>query len=373
MSSEIPNYARWSRLSYALTDSLDLNALLLSLVTVALLWLGWSGLEAAFGSSEEPSVQSPTIPSAGTLIKELPNRPRSALRQVGGQLVDPIRSVMRPWLFVLNRSSGSTRRLQGALAGIWSLCVMSLVGCAIARVMVVRAADEIEGIGAKTALLFAFRRAGSLLSAPVGVLVVVGLLAIPGAMLGLLGRADSLMVHHIVSGLLFIPILCGLVMSLLLIGLCVGWPLMVLTVAAESEDGFDAVSRAFSYAGQRPIQVALMLAFGLALGLVGFLAVDQIAGASMKVARWTVSLGGSKALASGLFDPEGTAWSWGRFVNWILAAWTHSYFWAVCARVYLTLRREIDGTPWDDYFHSDRGGPVERASVGENPVPSTSS
>ena len=51
--------------------------------------------------------------------------------------------------------------------------------------------------------------------------------------------------------LLFIPLILGLVMAILLVGLLAGWPLMHASVAAEADDTLDALSRSFSYLNQR--------------------------------------------------------------------------------------------------------------------------
>ena len=50
---------------------------------------------------------------------------------------------------------------------------------------------------------------------------------------------------------LFIPLVLGLVMAILLVGLLAGWPLMHASVAAEADDTLDALSRTFSYLNQR--------------------------------------------------------------------------------------------------------------------------
>ena len=46
--------------------------------------------------------------------------------------------------------------------------------------------------------------------------------------------------------------LAGLAMSLILLGLAVGWPLMLASIAIEDADAFDAFSRVYNYLFARP-------------------------------------------------------------------------------------------------------------------------
>ena len=66
-------------------------------------------------------------------------------------------------------------------------------------------------------------------------------------------------------------------MTLVLIPLAVGWPLMHATVAAEAEDGFDALSRSFAYVHHRPWHYAAYVALVWALGILGLIVVDLFA------------------------------------------------------------------------------------------------
>ncbi len=46
-------------------------------------------------------------------------------------------------------------------------------------------------------------------------------------------------------------------------------------------------------------------------------------------------------------------------VVWLLAyGWVYSYFWSAAAQIYLLLRQDVDGTPWDDIHLPERDAAV---------------
>ena len=61
----------------------------------------------------------------------------------------------------------------------------------------------------------------------------------------------------IAGALWFLPLLAGLFMAVLLVGLFFGFPLMWATISAEGTDAFDALSRSYAYTYQRPLLYAL--------------------------------------------------------------------------------------------------------------------
>ncbi len=80
-----------------------------------------------------------------------------------------------------------------------------------------------------TALKFGLRKVGPLLGAPLGPLVGVAFFAALCGVLGLLYRIPGQAGATIAGVLAFLPLLAALVMTLILIGLVAGWPLMVAT------------------------------------------------------------------------------------------------------------------------------------------------
>lgn len=342
----------WSRLVGALADSLDPKALLLAVLCLGLLKAGWGGLDLAFA---KPAT-SLTVPEVGTLSRGLVEAPRKLLVRAGMRLAVPARAAVAPWAEVFSRGGD---RLHALIAGLWSLVVLSLMGGAIGRVLIVRAADEFEAVGLRSALDYALRRAGSLLAAPLCLLIAAGLIALPGLAVGILMGSASPTLSGLASALGFVPLIGGLALAVLLVGLAAGWPLMVLTVAAEGEDGFDAVSRAYSYLGHQPLRFAALLLLAIALGVVGLLAIDAMAALTLHMARWSVSL-----FSSDPPRPFEARSSWGQVVGWGVAAWPFSYFWAAASRIYLVLRGVVDGAPWDDFHRPEREAGLDPMRLG---------
>ncbi len=204
------------------------------------------------------------------------------------------------------------------------------------------------------ALGFAGRKWFPLIGAPLSPLLAVALCAAFCAGFGLLYRLP-IALGPIVAGLFaFLPLLAGLVMAILVIGLAVGWPLMHATVAAEAEDGFDALSRSYAYVKHRPAYYAAYAALAWAIGTVGVVFVDVFAGLVLHLTQWGLSFGASKDVLLGLsrYDAPATVASLARNLHafWLAAVrllahgWIYSYFWTTAAVIYLLLRHDVDGT-----------------------------
>jgi hypothetical protein len=191
-----------------------------------------------------------------------------------------------------------------------------------------------------------------LILAPAYPLLALAFCALPGLVLGLLYRIPT---GPAVAGVfLFIPLLAGLVMTLLVAALLAGWPMFHAAVATGADDALDALSRTYSYLNQRLILFAAGAAIAWVAGLAGLLLVDWLAGGVFRLTRWSLSLGGPPAEIAALFG-RGPADQWPvassihRFwlgaVRLLAQAWAYSYFWSAATLLYLWLRHEVDGTP----------------------------
>src|SRR5208283_4384771 len=91
------------------------------------------------------------------------------------------------------------------------------------------------------------------------------------------------------DGLLWpLPLLAGLVMAVVLVGL-VGWPMMYATISAEGTDSWEAVSRSYSYVFQAPWQYLWYSLVALAYGAVVVFFVGFMGSAAVYLAKWGVS------------------------------------------------------------------------------------
>jgi hypothetical protein len=223
--------------------------------------------------------------------------------------------------------------------------VWGIVGGAIARIAVVQAAGD-HRVGLVSALRFALRKAISLVGAPLTPLFGVALFATCCAIFGLVARIPWGVGPTFAAILGFVPLLLGLIMALILLGLALGWPLMVATVAAEGEDAPDALSRAYSYVNQRLARYAAHTLASYVIGWIGLGLVVAFANVVLTLADWGVALG-----AGSTWPPEGSGRAfWQGAVGLLIHSWAYSYFWTVASVIYLILRRDVDGTNWHDVY-----------------------
>jgi hypothetical protein len=155
-------------------------------------------------------------------------------------------------------------------------------------------------------------------------------------------------------------IVLGVVAGVLAIGLLLGWPFMWSTVAAERSDAFDAVSRGYAFAFQRPLHLAFFVAVATLLGVLAQQAVDVVVAGSLQAIHQTMRVGaGEENVGLLLRDPQlppearthGLTAAGGklmRFWNQALAsvatAFPVAYLWPAAMGIYLLLRRLIDST-----------------------------
>ncbi|HRF02530.1 MAG TPA: hypothetical protein PLI18_18600 [Pirellulaceae bacterium] len=255
-----------------------------------------------------------------------------------------------------------------------TLAVWSLIGGALARIAVMRLGRD-EHVGPIEALKFAVRRYPAFFCSalyPLGLLIP---LALVGAAVGLVMRWDA--GAAIVSIAWGLGLAVSFVLSVLLIGILFGWPLMIVTVAAEGTDSLDGLSRGFAYPFQRPVHYAFYLVVGGAIAVGAVWVASILAMQVGQVTWWSVSwgmgaertvelmteaerLGRGVTLAADDETPprlaSGTIALWERLVGAMLVAFRFACFWSLAAGIYLLLRRDVDETEFDELF-SEGGDP----------------
>jgi hypothetical protein len=282
--------------------------------------------------------------------------------------------------------SASYRVLAFYLFGfLWTLTVWALLGSVIARIASVYLGRE-ERIGFGPAFRHALRKWGQHVAAPVLPLLGVLVLAIPMVVLGWCMRVN---LGVLLAGLVWFLVLLGVVlMVILLLGLLFGWPLMWPTIQTEGSDAFDAISRAYAYTFQRPLQYLFYAVVAAALGLVGWLLVWGTSEAVVALGYWGTSWGAGQSLTVavkedanwdllGQGDPTADQgaplalaarrntflWRVGvtligfavAFVHTLASAYAYSYFWCATSAIYLLLRSDADNTELDDICMEDEG------------------
>ena len=143
---------------------------------------------------------------------------------------------------------------------------LGVVAGAMCRIAAVEQARETK-ISLMAAIKFSLRNFPAYLTAsllPVAGIAVFWMLCIVGGFLGRLPYVGP----SLVGFLWGLELLFGFVMALILIGAAAGWPLMYATISAETSDGFDGFSRAYSYVFSRPWHYLWFAIVGLVYGAI---------------------------------------------------------------------------------------------------------
>ena len=316
----------------------DARKVILATVGLVALLAGWSALDGAFGGPVLPFAE--ILP--GSAFEGAPEAPMKVLANVAFLVTEPFRVVVAPFVAMFHPRPEPGSWSKAALMAAWAVVVWGIVGGAIARIAVVQAAVD-RRVGLSTALRFAMGKSPSLIGAPLTPMLAVAIFAGSSALFGLACRVPWGIGAAVAWAFGFVPLLLGLVMALILVGLALGWPLMHATVAAEGEDAPDALSRSYSYVNQRLARYAAHILASLVIGAAGLIAAIFFARVVLGLADWGVGLGAS--------DISGTArLSWARVVGLLVHGWAYSYFWSAASVIYLILRRDVDGTSWHDVY-----------------------
>jgi hypothetical protein len=335
----------------ALGIASDAKKILLAIVGLLALYTGWFRLDSLFlQNGRHGSISStPNMDYVWSFDPDV-----GQLASIRGPLdadtplVEPFRTIVTPFTVLFRRGVTAYHWSHSALKAFWAAVVWGIFGGAIARIAVVQAAVD-RKVGLGSALRFALRHWGSLIGAPLTPMLAVAILAGASALFGLLYRIPAEIGAGIASVLGFVPLLLGLLMALILVGLALGWPLMHVTIAAENEDAPDALSRSYSYVNQRLARYAAHTVAALAIGAVGLMAVIVFARVVLGLADWGVSLGAPSFESLGESARSGRLF-WMRLVGLLVLAWAYSYFWSAASIIYLILRRDVDGTDWHDVY-----------------------
>jgi len=253
--------------------------------------------------------------------------------------------------------------IAGILSCVWSLAVWAFFGAAIGRVAAVELATG-ERVGWAAAFRWGRRKWLSYLSAPAVPMVGVALAALPVVVLGLLMRSNF---FAALAGLFWpLSLLVAFVMTLLLVGVLLGWPLMWATISVEGTDSFDALSRTYAYVFQKPLRYLFYVVVAVIVGWLGWIVVENFAAAVIYLADWASAWGAGQErigkLAQGSGDSSlahaggGLIAFWNGCVKLLALGYVFSYFGVASTAIYYQLRRDVDARETDEVFlDADQG------------------
>ncbi|MGO9111754.1 MAG: hypothetical protein ACLP9L_21215 [Thermoguttaceae bacterium] len=243
------------------------------------------------------------------------------------------------------------------LSALWSLAVWAYFGAAISRVAAVQLATG-EPVGWGAALRWATAKWLAYFAAPLLPMLGVALVVLPVLVLGILMKADFLAV---LTALIWPLVLAGaFVMTLLLIGVLLGWPLMWATISVEGTDSFDALNRTYAYVFQRPLRYFFYMSVAALIGWLGWFVVENFAASVIWLASWAASWGAGSARIEDLTAGSGdtslahaASWLiafWGGWVKLLAIGYAFSYFGVASTAIYFLLRRDVDARETDEVF-----------------------
>ena len=214
---------------------------------------------------------------------------------------------------------------------IWSLC-----GGVICRIVAVRLTVN-ESESTVNLLRFIRKRGIGFVSSIIILSLGIFCCFLPLKITGWLMAVPVL--NYVIAILFPIPLLFAFLTVVLALGLAVGWMLLFAAVSTDGSDGFDAISRMFSYIFQRPLHYVLYWICCGVLGWLGFLLVQFLTYATIHLC-WNVTLDNHDFLVS----------FWLTIVLSLPVAYAFAWFWTSSIAIYLLLRRSVDATPFSEVY-----------------------
>ncbi len=384
----------WLILFRCFSRAIGFRVLMLSTIGLTLTLGGWSLLASVFPHQAKPPI---TWRAATSLV---PNRPQLGLLPPGsaaeGSSYPDVVPFVNIWQQLSQPASevffGETTfkgLLCSLLAGLWALVVWAVCGGAVTRTVAVDLACG-ERVSWSKLVRFVATRFRAYVAAPLIPLLVVAAVTAGSALFGLLLRADW---STVVAGLLWpFLVLAWAAMTLLLVGLLFGWPLMFPTISVEGMDSFDALSRSNNYTFHRPLHYLFYALVASLFGLLGWWLVSNLAATIIYLPFWATSWGcggprtavimrqaleltSGAAASRGMATQEelvimqqarelssagklgaGMIWFWVLCVKLVALGFLQSYFWTASTAIYYLLRRDVDATEMDEvYLEDDQG------------------
>ena len=370
----------WTSIFKTLPIAASVTVLALALLGVVLTPIGWMLSESLCIGQEMRS---------DTALMEMAEINRSPYRGVflattqhtdsidfmGLHLSGPrnvFQQLVRPFQYLFDGQFSFWPFLYLLIGCVWSLFVWSFVGLGITRVCLLKLTRN-ENAGLDDAFDFAIEK-WMTAAAAVGIpLLAVAALCVPAGLIGLLmGFNFGVLIAGILWPLLLV---IGSAIGLLLLGLMFGFPLMISSVGCESQNAFDAMTRAYAYTFQRPVHYLFYCLIAIVFGGLCWMVVatltDSIVNLSFWSSSWGANLSGDRievirGLPIDSIEPTvatDDSWSldagrtmielWNSLFRTLSAAFIYGLFWCMASAIYLLLRKDADETEMDEIYIVD--------------------
>ncbi len=281
------------------------------------------------------------------------------------------------------------------------ICIgtLAVTGGAICRHTAARLAGEDPSMFAS--VRFAVRRFWFFIRAPllpVGLILVLGMVMIAISLIGAVPW-----IGPILLGVMFIVLLLGgFMIMLVVLGLAGGLHLIYPCLAVEASDGFDSISRSFSYIFNSPWRAALYTTIALIYGVLTWFFLLLALYIILAVTHWCANIGmGFFGLEHGAYSGVSvlnTIWRTPQFerligpINWwamgwaeliaavfiyfwlfllvtLLGAYVVGYYFSSSTIIYMLLRRHVDGQPLTDIAELTDASEDDKAAPAGIPAP----
>ncbi len=291
-------------------------------------------------------------------LTPIPEQSPGVLNLVRGTtLLEPMSYFTRPVLTLFETGASWSTLAYATTQLLWAIIIWAVFGGAITRIASIQFAQD-DHIGMRAALKFSLTRILSLVSAPLLPFAGMGFFWILCLLIGLLGNIPS--VGGVIVSLLWgLAFLFAFVMSLILLVTLAGWPLMMTTISVEDSDGFDGLSRIFSYIFGRIWYFLWLVFVTLCYGAACLFLVELLMQLVSHLAFWGVSWGMGSEQAFELFNQGKTnlatsiSRGWGAVLNITFSGFVISFFWSASTVIYFLLRKCDDGTPIDHVYYTE--------------------
>ncbi|MFI4851312.1 MAG: hypothetical protein ACIAZJ_19535 [Gimesia chilikensis] len=303
-------------------------------------------------------------PSAGVVSESLNSERLSGLStSPSGELLspatllEPMGFFTRPVLTLFETGASWSALAYATTQLLWAVIVWAIFGGAITRIAAIQFAQD-DHIGCRAAVGFSLKRILSLVSAPLLPFAGMGFFWVLCLLIGLFGNIPGAggVIVSLLWGLAF---LFAFVLTLILLVTLAGWPLMMTTISVEDSDGFDGLSRIFSYLFGRIWYFLWLTVVVLCYGAVCLFFAAVLLQVMSYLAFWGVSWGMGSEQALNLFQQDQPTLAatisigWGSILNLLFSGFVISFFWSASTIVYFLLRKCDDGTPLDHVYVAD--------------------
>jgi hypothetical protein len=381
----------WLILFRAIRIGLFVRILILGAIGLVATTAGWKVIIWAFEGAEDPFIQKWEVQGGewvwqttshfgiATSVGSAEELFRLALQGLIQAPAEIWLHMIRPFVSMFDSDMTGTAFLCLALCGLWELVVWALAGGAITRIAALQLTRR-ESPSIADSLRFANR---SMLSYTATPLLSFGFAAVFGIQLVLLGLVMRWEPIAVLVALIWpFALLLGMLMTIVLIGVLVGWPLMWATISVEGTDAFDAFSRSYAYTYQRPLRFLWYVVLAAFLGALGMFVVKVFASAAIALGDWSIDWGlddyTMEAVVSSrpteivmndgvmLRFAHGAVQFWKATLTALAAGYQVGYLWVAAVAIYLLLRRDIDNAEMDEVYveeEADYGVPQLHESL----------